>query len=92
MILSFDGRTLTDERALLRDIARTPVGDGVTLLVRHDGVEHNLPITIEEWPRDQWDARDAPVQAKQPKIIIPPDLGLALAAPALGAAGAACEA
>ena len=27
----------------------------------------------------QWDARDAPLPAERPKIIIPPDLGLSLA-------------
>jgi serine protease Do len=81
VILTFDGHAPTDDRALLRDIAHTPVGDAVTLLVRHDGTEKSIPVTIQEWPRDQWDARDGLVPAQRPKIVIPPDLGLSLTAP-----------
>jgi serine protease Do len=81
VILSYDGRTPSDERALLRDIGQTPVGDTVNLLVRRDGAEQSMPITIQEWPRNQWDARDAPTPTQRPKIIIPPDLGLSLSEP-----------
>jgi serine protease Do len=80
VILRFDSRAPTDERALLREIATTPVGDTMTLLVRHDGKELSVPMTTEAWPRDQWDARDAPLLAQRPKIVIPPDLGLSLSA------------
>jgi serine protease Do len=80
VIVSFDGHSLSDERALLRSISSTNVGDTVTLTVRHEGApERSIPVTIEEWPRDQWDARDAPTRAERPKIVIPPDLGLTLA-------------
>jgi serine protease Do len=81
LILTFDGRTPTDERALLRDIAQTPVGETVNLLVQHEGTERSVPITIQEWPRNQWEARDGLTPALQPKIVIPPDLGLALSVP-----------
>jgi serine protease Do len=80
VVLRYDGRAPSDERALLRDISATPVGDTVTLLVRHNGEEHSVSITTEAWPRDQWDARDAPVMAQRPKLTIPPDLGLSLSA------------
>jgi serine protease Do len=76
LILRYDGRAPSDDRALLRDIARTPVGDTMTLRVLHDGQEHDVPITAEAWPRNQWDARDAPMVVQRPKMIIPPDLGL----------------
>jgi serine protease Do len=79
VILRFDGSIPTDDRALLRDIAHTPVGDTITLTVRRDGTEHNLLMATQEWPRNQWDAKDAPVPVLQPKLIIPPDLGLTLA-------------
>ena len=79
VILDFNGRVPSDERALLRDIAHTPVGDTVTFRVQHDGAEHNISLATEEWPRDQWDARDAPMAAQRPKIVIPPNLGLSLA-------------
>jgi serine protease Do len=65
---------------LLRDIAQSPVGETVTLTVRRDGQERGIPVVVQEWPRTQRDARDAPVQVKKPKIIIPPDLGLSLSA------------
>jgi serine protease Do len=52
----------------------------VTLGVRHDGVERELSIQVEAWPRNQWDARDAPTPVQRPKIAIPPNLGLSLAA------------
>jgi serine protease Do len=77
VILRYDGAALSDERALLRDIAQTAAGNTITLAVRHDGVERSIPIQVETWPRNQWDARDAPVLVQRPKLTIPPDLGLA---------------
>jgi serine protease Do len=79
VITRFNGHMLSDERALLRDIARTPVGDTITLRVRHEGAENDIALAAKEWPRNQWDARDAPTRAEQPKIVIPHDLGLSLA-------------
>ena len=78
VILRYDGHAPSDERALLREIASTSVGKTVTLTVRHEGVEREVPVAVKEWPRNQWDARDAPMSVKAPKIIIPPDLGLSL--------------
>ncbi len=78
VILRFNGQPLSDERALLRGIVRTPVGDTMILTVRRDGAEHDIRVTAAEWPRDQWDKRDAPMQAKRPKLTIPHDLGLTL--------------
>jgi serine protease Do len=80
VILRYDGRAPSDERALLRNIAHTPVGDTVNLVVRHNGAERSLPIVIQEWPRNQWDLQDAPRPVEKPKIVIPPDLGLSLSA------------
>ena len=80
IIIRYDGTVPSDERALLRDIAHTPVGDTITLSVRRDGGERNVLIPVEAWPRNQWEARDAPTPVMRPKIIIPPDLGLSLAA------------
>jgi serine protease Do len=78
VILRFNGRTQTDERALLRNIASTQVGETITLRVLHNGSEHDISMATMEWPRDQWDKRDAPVAAQRPKIVIPHDLGLGL--------------
>jgi serine protease Do len=79
VIERFNGRAPSDERALLRDISTTPVGETITLQVQHDGVERNVAVMTKEWPRNQWDARDAPTKAELPKIVIPHDLGLTLA-------------
>jgi serine protease Do len=80
VILRFDGSAPTDDRALLRDIAHTPVGNTITLSVWRDGHEISVPMTAEVWPRDQWDARDAPTPVARPKLPVPPDLGLSLSA------------
>jgi len=47
-------------------------------VVRQNGAEQFLPIVTEVWPRDQWEAHDAPLPIQQPKITIPPNLGLSL--------------
>ena len=78
VVLRFDGRVESDERALLRNIAETPVGETITLHVRRDDDEMDIAFPTMEWPRNQWDARDAPLTAERPKIVIPPDLGLSL--------------
>ena len=78
VIVRFNSKTPSDERALLRSIAHTAVGDIMTLVVRHNADEHSVSIVAEAWPRNQWDARDAPLPVQPPKITIPPDLGLAL--------------
>jgi serine protease Do len=78
IILRLNGRRPTDERALLRTIAGTQVGDTITMRVRREGDERDLSLATMEWPRNQWDTLDAPVTAQRPKIVIPPDLGLTL--------------
>jgi serine protease Do len=78
VVLRFGGRTQSDERELLRNIAASPVGETITLRVRRNGAERDISMPTMEWPRDQWDKRDAPVTAQRPKIVIPPDLGIAL--------------
>ena len=80
VVLKVGDDTPSDERALLRDIVRTPIGDTVQVVVLHDGVQRSLPVTVASWPRDAWDDRDAPMTPKRPKISMPPDLGLALSA------------
>jgi serine protease Do len=78
VVLRLNGHAQTDERALLRYIARSQVGATITMQVRHEGTEHEISLATMEWPRNQWDVLDAPVAAQRPKIVIPPDLGLTL--------------
>jgi serine protease Do len=80
IIERYNGSVPSDERALLRDITHTPVGDTITLTVRRGAEERDVLISVEAWPRNQWEARDAPQLIKAPKIIIPHDLGLSLSA------------
>ena len=56
------------------------MGETITLHVRRGDDELDIPVPTMEWPRNQWDARDAPVTTERPKIVIPPDLGLSLSA------------
>jgi serine protease Do len=80
VILRYNGESPQDERALLRDVTHTPVGETVAVGVLRDGAELSLPVTIGEWPRSRWEERDAPMPAGHPRIVIRPDLGLSLAA------------
>ena len=80
IILRVDGKSPSDERALLRAIAETHAGDTITLVVSRGGQERSLSVATKEWPRSQWDKEDAPLQVKRPDLVIPRDLGLSLSA------------
>lgn len=78
VLLRFNGLAPSDERALLRDIAHTDIGETITLTIRRDGQEQDVVVAPEAWPRNQWEALDAPLAVVKPKLAIPPDLGLKL--------------
>ena len=78
VILRLNGKAPIDDRALLREIVRSTPGATLTLAVRHNGEERDVPIIADAWPRNQWEARDAPTPVEQPKLNIPPDLGLSM--------------
>jgi serine protease Do len=80
VILRIGDKTPQDERALLRDIVRTPVGDTVQVTVQREGAQQILPVTVAAWPRKTWETRDAPLPTERPTNTIRPDLGLSLAA------------
>jgi serine protease Do len=80
VILKYGDDAPRDERALLRDIVKTPVGDAVNMVIRRDNNELTIPVTAAAWPRSVWDERDAPLPAERPNSRIAPDLGLSLAA------------
>jgi len=79
VVLSFNGKKPSDERALLRDIAESDVGATVTLGILRQGKPRDVRITTGEWPRNQWDALDAPLKTQRRKIAIPADLNLTIA-------------
>jgi serine protease Do len=80
VILKYGDDAPHDERALLRDIVKTPVDEAVNVVIQRDNNELTLPVTVAEWPRSKWEERDAPVPAERPNSSVPPDLGLSLAA------------
>jgi serine protease Do len=80
VILRFGDKTPHDERALLRDIVRTPVGETIQVTLQRDGAQQTLPVTVAAWPRKTWETRDAPLPTERPNAGIRPDLGLSLAA------------
>jgi serine protease Do len=67
-----------DERALLRTIATSPIGEKLTFGLWRDGKAHSLDVPIKEWPRSQWEMLDVPVSMPAPHHHVPPDLGIAL--------------
>jgi len=78
VVLRYNGKAPSDERALLRDIAETHVGTTITLSVLRNGMVLDIPVTTRRWPQDQWSDRDAPLQVRKPELVIPRDLGLSL--------------
>jgi serine protease Do len=79
VIQRLDSQAPTDERALLRDIVRLPVGADIDFKVERAGQERTIKMVTEEWPRNQWEKRDAPLKIVEPRLFIPVDLGLTLA-------------
>ncbi len=76
VIVRFAGDTPSDERALLRAIASSLPGRETTVGVLRDGKMIDLKVTIAEWPKMQWEQRDAPLKVAPPHWNIPPDLGI----------------
>ncbi len=79
VILRFGDSVPSDDRALLREIASSPPGLETTFTVRRDGKTFDLPVKLAEWPKMQWELRDAPTKVAEPHWNIPPDLGLQVA-------------
>ncbi len=81
VILQLGNEVPTDDRDLLRLIAASPPGEKVTLAVLRHGQQIELPVTLAEWPKMQWEERDAPTKVVQPHWVIPPDLGISVQPP-----------
>ena len=76
IVTRFGDTVPTDDRDLLRLIASSAPNSHVALTVLRDGKPVVLPVTLAEWPKMQWEERDAPVKVETPHWTIPPDLGL----------------
>ncbi len=81
VILRFGEQVPSDDRALLRLIAASPPGEKTTITLLRDGQQLDLPVTLAEWPKMQWEERDAPTKAAEPRWVIPPDLGISVQPP-----------
>jgi serine protease Do len=79
VVMRLGTATPADERALLRGIATSPIGKPITLGLWRDGKEQSLDVTVQEWPRSQWEMIDVPVSMPASHHQIAPDLGIALA-------------
>jgi serine protease Do len=78
VIMHLGTTTPRDERALLRTVATSPIGEKLTFGLWRDGKEQSLDVPVKEWPRSQWEMLDVPVAMQAPHHHIPPDLGIAL--------------
>jgi serine protease Do len=77
VIQTFDGRTPTDVRALMRMIAETPLGHDVVLGVRREHDERLIHIMVSEYPPAEM-VSDFPFQLTQPPRSVEGDSGLQL--------------
>ena len=78
VVLRYAGETPSDERALLRAIARTDPGAVVPITVRRGDETRTLSPTIAEWPVMWWENAETGSGAA-PRWSVPRDLGLMVA-------------
>jgi serine protease Do len=78
VIETFDGQRPRNERALLRDIVQMPAGKTVPMTVLRGTQTVDIAVTVKQWPREAWNERDIPLSVSEPKLSVPPGLGLSL--------------
>ncbi len=78
VILRFDGKPVSDERSLLRQITERKPGEQVTFSVWRNGQFIDLHVTLDPFPQTVWDRNTAPPPSS-PSLAIPRDLGLTVA-------------
>jgi serine protease Do len=79
VILRYDNQTPSDERALLRDIAKSTIGKTVPVTVLRDGHDKALQITPVVWPATETASATTAEKASAQPMLVPANLGLALA-------------
>jgi len=77
VIVRYDDQPVANERSLLRNIARTPIGHAVPLTVLRAGHEQDLRVTPADWPEP---ITTIAAETPKPPTLVPPDLGLSLSA------------
>ena len=76
VILEYNRHKPSDQRALLRDMAETIPDTTVSLTVFRHGTTFDVTATIAEWPREDWERVDKPLDPVKTAQEIPRDLGL----------------
>jgi serine protease Do len=79
VLTRYAGDAPTDERALLRAIARTDPGTTVDVGVHRGGADIVVPVKVEEWPTMWWEDVHGGAASGPPHLNIPADLGLTVA-------------
>jgi serine protease Do len=64
VIIGFNGTTVKDSRDLPAAVAKTPVGEEVTMTLRRDGRTHKVPVTVGKLPSEKASSEE-PSQAAQ---------------------------
>jgi serine protease Do len=75
VVLRYDNQPVADDRALLRDIVRSRIGEAVSIIVLRDGCEMTVKVTPSAWPEPVSALSNA---ASKPAVLVPGDLGLSL--------------
>jgi serine protease Do len=78
VIVRYDDQAPSDERALLRAFAKSPVGKAVPLTVLRGGTEQTLHVTPVAWPQKETASGAGSAQAAKAVMQVPADLGLSL--------------
>jgi serine protease Do len=78
VLLRYAGDVPSDERAMLRAIARTDPGTVVDVQVRRGGADLVVPIKVEEWPTMWWEEVHGSANGGR-HLNVPADLGLTVA-------------
>jgi serine protease Do len=78
VILRYDNHTPPDERALMRAVARSPVGQPVTVTMLRDAHVQTLRITPTDWPGTVTKDQSPTGPATKAATLVPNDLGLDL--------------
>ncbi len=76
VILQYDSQTPSDERALLRAIAKSTIGQAVPATVSRAGHEQTLRVTPIAWPEPE--TASGTGTASKPGMLVPSNLGLSL--------------
>ena len=80
VILTYANQTPRDERALLREIAKSTIGQTVPATILRAGHQQTLQFTPIAWPAMPGTANSSAQKVARAALLVPPNLGLSLSA------------